>query len=127
MSTRKHDADEDDEPDESDDALEEKAVRDGPANLQRGIESVGGRLFLTSRRLVFEPHGVNVQSRRLALRLRDIDDVYTSWTRLLGLIPLVPNSIAVTTRDGKTHRFVLFGRADWVRAILDAVEDADEP
>ena len=125
MGTRRRD-DDDDEPDDSDDAIEEETVREGSASLQRGIEAVGGRLILTTLRLLFEPHGLNVQTRRAVIRLRDIDDVYKSWTRLFGLIPLVPNSIAVATRGGKTHRFVLFGRADWVRAILDAVEDLDE-
>ncbi len=128
MSTRRRDDEdeEEDEPDDSDDALEEEPVREGPANLQRGIEAVGGRLFLTTHRLLFEPHGLNVQTRRAVIRLRDIDDVHKCWTRLFGLIPLIPNSIAVATRDGKTYRFVLFGREQWVDAILDAVEQADE-
>jgi GRAM domain len=109
----------------ADDAVAEEPLRDGPANLQRGWETVGGRLFLTTRRLVFEPHGLNAQQHRFVLRLTDIDAVSKCWTKLLGLIPVAPNSLAVEARDGTTYKFVLVGRGAWAEAILDAIDRAE--
>ena len=95
----------------------EDAVKEGGANLQRGIEAVGGTLTLTDQRLIFEPHDVNVQKQPLAINLADVVHVRKCWTKLFNLIPLVPNSIAVETTDGQEHRFVLFGRQKWINAI----------
>ena len=102
---------------------DEELVREGGANLQRGIETAGGRLYLTTQRLIFEAHALNVQSGRTIVPLRDIEGVWPCWTKFLGLIPVFPNSLAVATAKGKTFRFVLFGRAEWAAAIRDAVED----
>lgn len=95
----------------------EIVVKQGRANLQRGIEAVGGQLYLTDRRLVFEAHKFNVQSAPLQIDLGSVVDVRKCWTRLLGIVPSVPNSIAVTTRDGTVHRFVVWGRESWISAI----------
>ena len=35
-------------------------LRKGSANMWRGIEAVGGELYLTSHRLVFESHSLNI-------------------------------------------------------------------
>jgi hypothetical protein len=93
------------------------------ANLQRGIETVGGHLFLTTRRLIFEAHQFNVHTGRTIVRLRDAEAVWKCWTKFLGLIPLFPNSLAVSTAQGKTYRFVLFGRDKWVRLIRETKDD----
>jgi hypothetical protein len=104
----------------------ERIVRESGANLQRGIETVGGRLFLTTRRLIFEAHRFNVKTGRTVVRLRDVEDVWKCWTRLFGLVPIFPNSLAVSTAEGKTYRFVMFGRDKWVRAIREAKQDLEE-
>ena len=36
---------------------DEVVVKEGKANLMKGINSVGGKLYLTNLRLVFESHG----------------------------------------------------------------------
>ena len=104
----------------------ERLIRQSDANLQRGIETVGGRLFLTSRRLIFETHALNVKAGRTVVSLRDVEDVWKCWTKLFGLIPIFPNSLAVSTAAGKTYRFVMFGRDKWVRAIRAAKQDLEE-
>lgn len=98
----------------------ERMIKEGAANLQRGIETVGGRLFLTDRRLVFASHAFNVQSGATEIPLRDIRSTAPCWTKFLGLIPLMPNSLAVRT-DQAEHRFVLFGRGPWADAIGKAM------
>lgn len=98
----------------------EKILREGAANVQRGIETVGGRLFLTDRRLAFSSHAFNVQTGLTEIPLDAIRATRPCWTRFLGLIPLAPNSLEVRT-DNAAHRFVLFGRSEWAQAINQAI------
>ena len=97
-------------------APDETLVREGGANMQRGWEAVGGKLALTTSRLVFASHAFNVQAGPAEIPLADIRDVTPAWTRFLGLIPVAPNSICVRTDRG-THRFVLYRRKEWIAAI----------
>jgi hypothetical protein len=98
----------------------ETLVREGPANLQRGVETVGGRLYLTSARLVFESHRFNVQKGPTSVSLRDVVGVRKCWTKFLGVLPLFPNSVALETTGGETLRIVVAGRASWIGAIETA-------
>lgn len=100
----------------------ERLLRQTGVSLQRGIEAVGGQLFLTSRRLIFEAHRFNVQTGRTVIRLADVEAVWKTWTRLFGLVPLVPNSLAVATPE-RTYRFIMFGRDEWVRLIRETQQD----
>jgi hypothetical protein len=105
---------------------DEEPIRDGAANLQRGIETAGGWLYLTTERLIFEAHAFNIQSGRTVTPLRDVEDVWLCWTKFLGLIPVFPNSLAVSTAKGKTFRFVLGDRERWRNAIREAQEDLED-
>jgi hypothetical protein len=95
----------------------ESLVKESRANLQRGIETVGGRLFLTTERLLFEAHKLNVQTGATAIDLRTITAVTKGWTKFLNVLPLAPNTIVVTTSDGAEYRIVCSKRADWIAAI----------
>lgn len=95
----------------------ESIVKEGAANLQRNVETVGGRLWLTSQRLIFESHRFNIQTGATVLELAAIASARPCWTKLLGLIPLVPNALAVTTGTGEEYRFVVFDRQGWAVAI----------
>ena len=59
----------------------EKIVKDGSANLQKNIETVGGKLFLTNQRLVFEADKTNVQRGTTEVELSSIQSLRTRWTR----------------------------------------------
>lgn len=98
-------------------------LRQSGVSLQRGIEAVGGQLFLTTRRLIFEAHRFNVQTGRTVIPLRDVEGAWKTWTKLFGLIPVFPNSLAVATAQGKTYRFIMFGRAAWIRLIRETQQD----
>ena len=98
----------------------ESLVRSGGANMQRGAETAGGKLYLTTERLVFIAHSFNLRSGPSEVPLALIADVGTAWTKLLGVLPLVPNSIAVTLRDGTVHSYVVTGRGAWIAAITQA-------
>jgi hypothetical protein len=99
----------------------EKIVRQGPANLQKNVETVGGWLFLTTSRLVFEAHSLNFQGGITEIDLADVSRVEKCWTKFLGLLPLLPNSLAVQTRAGNDFRFVLYSRDTWAVAIQAAI------
>jgi hypothetical protein len=95
----------------------EQVIKEGAANLQKIIETVGGKLCLTNQRLVFEAHKFNVQGGATEVDLSSVQSSLPCWTKFLGLIPLFPNSLAVFTKQGKEYRFVLFGRHAWAAAI----------
>ena len=95
----------------------EKIIKSGAANFQKGIEQVGGKLYLTNYRIVFESHKLNFQSGTTQIKLEDISSVKKSWTKFLGFIPLTPNSIKISTIEVGKFRFVLYGRSKWISAI----------
>lgn len=103
-------------------AAGESLVRSGSGNMQRGAETAGGKLYLTTERLVFIAHSFNLRSGPSEVPLALIAEVSTAWTKLFGVLPLVPNSISVTLRDGTVHSFVVTGRTAWVSAITHARE-----
>jgi len=94
----------------------EKVIKEGLANMQRGMETVGGKLYLTTQRLIFESHKFNIQTGNTEFLLQDISNTTPCWTKFLNLIPLAPNSLSVSVSDNE-HRFVLFGRKNWKVAI----------
>lgn len=65
----------------------ETIVKQGGANHQRGMETVGGMLYLTTERLVFESHAFNFQTGSTIIDLRDVARVEPAWTKFLNLIP----------------------------------------
>lgn len=105
----------------------EKLVREGGANLQRGMETVGGMLYLTDQRLFFQTHAFNVQTGSTQIELSDLTGTRLCWTKFLGVVPLFPNSLEVRTAGGTDYRFVLFGRRQWAAAIGTQARIAGSP
>ncbi|WP_425529543.1 GRAM domain-containing protein [Stenotrophomonas nitritireducens] len=95
----------------------ETLLREGAANLQRGIEAVGGRLYLTDRRLSFHSHAFNVQTGVTDIPLSQVRGTHPCWTKFLGMIPLFPTSLAVSTADGGQYHFVVHDRDVWAAVI----------
>lgn len=95
---------------------DEKVLRHGLANHYKGIEAVGGKLFLTNRRLRFRSHKINVQTHDESYPIDTIASVEPA--RSLGI---VPNGLLVHLRDGRRERFVVSGRGDWVSSIRSAM------
>jgi hypothetical protein len=98
---------------------DETIVHHGPANHYKGFEAVGGRLFLTSKRLRFRSHKLNVQSHDESYPVDIIISVEPA--RTLGV---VPNGVLVHLRDGRHERFVVGGRAEWVARLRAVTADA---
>ena len=103
----------------------ERIIRQGAANLQRGAEIVGGKLYLTNSRIVFEPHAINFQSGVDGIDTDNVEFVRMGWTKLFGVVPIVPNSLLIGTKDGREFSFMVFGRKAWMDAITSAGASAD--
>ena len=73
------------------------------ANHFKGIEGVGGKLYLTNRRLIFKSHKLNLQNHQLSINLADIKS-YDSY-KILGV---VNNGLSVTTVNGSTEKFAVY-------------------
>jgi hypothetical protein len=92
----------------------ETILFDSGANHFKGAEAVGGKLYLTNRRLVFKSHKFNIQNHKLSINLSDIDNVDRYKT--LGL---VNNGLSVTTMDNKTEKFVVQQIDEWVNQLTE--------
>jgi len=90
----------------------EEILADVAANLFRGIEGVGGRLKITNRRLVFQPHAINLQRSPVDISLGDI--AAAGKRNTLGLIP---NGFFVRTKAGVEYKFVVWGRSRLIGII----------
>lgn len=106
---------------------EERVLREGGANHQRGPETVGGHLRLTTRTLRFTPHRLNVQTEVTEYPVDAVVGARPVWTKVFGFLPLAPNSVAVDFADGSEQRFVVPRRGPWIEAILSAAREAGAP
>ncbi len=95
----------------------EAVIMDSPANLMASWEAVGGWLALSPRMLVFQSHGINIQCQRVVISTSAICDVWPTWTRLFGILPVFPSGIAVQLKSGRVYRFVVWKRQTWTAAI----------
>jgi hypothetical protein len=89
----------------------EQLLKQGPANHYRGLEGVGGWLYLTDKRLLFRSHRFNVQNHELSMPWDEIAEAQvcpTAW--------IIPNGLRVVTAQ-KAERFVVEDRQSWVAEI----------
>lgn len=87
----------------------ELPVHGGPANHWRGVESVGGWLYLTNQRLLFTPHAVGFQTHPSSIAMAEIASAETSAS-----LWIIPNQLVVVTRSGGREKFVVQGRDQWI-------------
>ncbi|MBG0825922.1 hypothetical protein HS048_35195 [Planomonospora sp. ID91781] len=93
----------------------EELLRKGGANLWRGKEAVGGRLWLTGDWLVFRSHAVNVQRGVWAWPVGEI-----ASTAPVNTLFIVPNGLLVIMNGGERVRFVVTRRRAWMADIARA-------
>ncbi|QDS38157.1 hypothetical protein FPS98_17910 [Brevibacillus brevis] len=84
------------------------------ANLFRGMEGVGGKLTITSERLYFQPHSLNIQTQPLELNIKDIAAVEKRNTLFV-----IPNGMKIKMHNGQEHKFVVWKRAEIIGMIED--------
>jgi len=101
-------------------SIDRNVLRQAPTNLRCGMEAVSGRLILTADALLFQPHVFNMQILPLSVPLRQIVAIHPCWTRLFGLLPIAPTSLAVWLSDGNQYCFVIGNRVQWLADITSA-------
>lgn len=86
-----------------------------PANHFKGMEGVGGKLYLTNHRLFFKSHKLNIQNHQLSIPVANIENVARRKT--LGL---VKNGLTVTTKDGRIEKFVVEQLEEWMKRLMNS-------
>lgn len=87
----------------------EKIIFQSNANHFKGLEAVGGKLFLTEKRLVFKSHKFNIQNHEFVIKLSDIASI--GKFKPLGL---TNNGLLVIDKNNETEKFVVENLADWL-------------
>jgi hypothetical protein len=87
----------------------ETIVFETGANHFQGLEGVGGKLYLTNKRLIFKSHRFNIQNHELSISLSDVDKVDRYNT--LGIMN---NGLSVTTSDNIIEKFVVQQPEEWM-------------
>lgn len=91
-------------------------VKEGPANATRGMEGVGGKLYLTNQRLIFESHAINFQTGTTEINITDITESGIGRTMLFKLFRFTPNMFYVVS-NGQRFEFTVYGRKKWKEAL----------
>lgn len=95
-------------------APDENILFETPANYRKGKEQVGGKLYLTNKRLIFKPHELNFQNHELLINLTDIKNVEKYKTA-----EMINNGLALTTTLGNTERFIVEQADKWMEYLTE--------
>lgn len=90
----------------------ERLLYEGAANHLVPGEGVGGRLFLTNRRLIFISHSFNVQNHAGWCALADIQKV--ERFRVIGILP---TGLRLSLASGDEARFIIELGSQWIPRI----------
>jgi hypothetical protein len=112
----------------------EEILADVVANFFRGIEVVGGRLKITSRRVLFGASEINLQEQPAQILSNDITEV--SKRNTMGIIPkveillsdiaevsklntmgIIPNGLLIRTKGDVNYKFVVWRRGKLIELI----------
>ncbi len=93
----------------------ESTILSKAANIRKKVEYAGGTLTLTDRRLVVEPHNINIDSNAVDIPLANIAGVEP-----FNVLFVVPNGVLVRLKDGTEQRLVVWGREAVMAAIRKA-------
>jgi hypothetical protein len=97
--------------------LNEEIEIEGPANLFRGIEGVGGKIFLTNKKLIFKSHKINIQKGQTDIEYSTIKEIAKRKTA-----KLIDNGIRIITDNGKEFNFVVNERDLWFEKISERIK-----
>lgn len=89
----------------------EKLVLEDRASQFTGIETVGGRLTLTDKRLVFTSHKFNIQNHSQEFPLTEIKKVAPFEHHFSEKI------FKVELANNEVHKFLVDSPADWISTI----------
>ncbi|CAL2092753.1 hypothetical protein [Tenacibaculum sp. 190524A05c] len=98
----------------------ESEIYAGEANLFRSGVSIGGKLFLTSERLIFLPHKFNFNKKIEYIELSEVN-VFQSITSL----NILNNTLAFTLENGTELIFIVNNIEIWMEEIERAKKVVD--
>ena len=87
---------------------------EGPANLFRGAEAVGGKLFLTNERLIFKSHKLNINTGQSDFTFGEIFVVSPRRTARL-----IDNGLRLRLVDGREFDIVVGNRETWLDKLQE--------
>ena len=90
---------------------------EGPANLFRGLEGVGGKLFITNKKLIFNSHKINIQKGQTDIPFENISEIIKRKTA-----KLIDNGIRIKTNDGNEFNFVVNEREQWIEKLNQKIK-----
>jgi hypothetical protein len=92
-----------------DTASNETIVFSTGANHFQGVEGVGGKLYLTNKRLIFKSHNFNIQNHEFSINLSDVDEV-----RRYSTYGIINNGLSVTTSGNVIEKFAVQEPEEWM-------------
>lgn len=84
------------------------------ANLIKGMETVGGKIFFEEGAMTFKSHSLNIQKGETTIYYSDITAV-----KKANSLGFIPNRMIVITKDGTENKFVVNKRNN----LIDFLED----
>jgi hypothetical protein len=94
----------------------ESLLRESRATHWKGFEGVGGKLFLTNRRVYFKSHFFNVQTHEQSISLQDIIRLEAKHSDFIS------SKLSIFLRDGSKEVFYIPKRKQWVEEMHRALE-----
>ncbi len=92
----------------------ETIVFETGANHFKGAEGVGGKLYLTNKRLVFRSHKFNIQNHELSINISELYKVKRH--RTMGI---VNNGLSVITTYNTIERFAVQQPDNWMNQLAE--------
>jgi hypothetical protein len=89
---------------------------EGLANLFRGMEGVGGKTFLTNKKMIFKSHKMNIQKGQTDIPYEDIQEIIRKKTA-----KIIDNRIRIKTNDGNEFDFVVNEREEWIEKLNEKI------
>lgn len=79
------------------------------ANMIKGLESVGGKLIITNRNIIFSSHAFNFQRGEHRIKIKRI--------KKIEKFGLIPNGLRLRMKNGKKYEFRVSKRSRVIKTI----------
>lgn len=97
----------------------EEIIYDGGANHIKGKEGVGGKLFITNKRILFVSHKFNIQNGTTSINPVDVNSVDKT-----KLAKIFNSGIVLTLKDNTTYKFSVNNQEEWFTKLNNYIQAA---
>ena len=97
---------------------DEEIIFQTGANYFKRWEAVGGKLYLTNKRLIFKSHSINIQKQKLMIPISDIKDI-----RRFKVYRLSNNGMIIQTKDLRKAKFALEDIEEFFSLLSQTMKD----